>query len=279
MKIFKKSLCSIIVASTLAGSTCCMKVDALFGNTHFNLGKMMIEKSDVSLTKDQDKAFLSGLVYADIGRFKFDKETNINSDSDKFVVEMKKYARTPEERWFVHGFEVHVLQDKEIGNFLKESLGHESSSYSEYIMNCSLLDSYFLKKNGYYISNEFLDKFSFEQVSTGMDMKSLAQMAGIPEDKVADVVNAILAKYSMCPNKYQLVIYGDLIKDTYQSFGFTIDLDDVYEQAANVVGAFSITSSVAGKYEICEALASEIEAKSDEFAKSCISQIYAEDNP
>ncbi len=51
-----------------------MEVDAFFTNTHFNFGKAIIEQSGVSLSKDEENAFLSGLIYADIGRFEFDKK-------------------------------------------------------------------------------------------------------------------------------------------------------------------------------------------------------------
>lgn len=40
------------------------------------------------------KRFLYGVVYADVGRFKFDNETGIDSDSYEFVNAMKKFAKT-----------------------------------------------------------------------------------------------------------------------------------------------------------------------------------------
>lgn len=272
MKVLKKLL-ETILACILSNQFCCMKVSALFINTHFNLGKIIIEQSGISLSEDEKDAFLSGLVYADIGRFKFDKETSINSDSYKFVEEMKKYAKTSKEKWFVRGFEMHVLQDEETGKFLKEVFAREKYSYLEYIMDCSLLDSYFLRKNGCYIFNEFLHKFSFEQVSYGIDMKKLSQLLGVPEDKIENLINIILSKYSAIPNKYQLVICTDLIKNAYGSFGFKITLDDIYEQAANILGACIITASAAEKYEISSDLADKIEDKSDELAKLCISKL------
>lgn len=269
MKGLKKFLVAVL-ACILSNQFCYMEVSALFINTHFNLGKTIIEQSGISLSEDEKDAFLSGLVYADIGRFKFDRETSINSDSYEFVEEMKKHAKTPKEKWFVRGFEMHVLQDKETEKFLKEVFGREKSSYLEYIMDCSLLDSYFLRKNGCYISNEFLHKFSFEQVSYGIDMKKLSQPLGVPEDKIENLINIILNKYSAIPNKYQLVICTDLIKNTYGSFGFKITLDDIYEQTANILGASIITVNVAKKNEISSDLAYKIEDKSDKLAKLCV---------
>lgn len=268
VRSIKKLLC-VALAAIVFRSSCCTEVNALFGNTHFNLGKRMIEKFDTPLLESEKSAFLSGLVYADIGRFKFDKETGIYSDSDNFANEMKKFAVTPEEHWFARGFEAHVMQDNETGNFLTDVLGRKSSAYAEYIMDCSLLDSYFSKKNGV-LYNNFLDKFSFEQITMELDVKDIVKAVNISEDKIKDFTRIILNKYSSCENKNTLILYDDLIKKTYHSFGFEIGLDDIHQQAANLIGAFIVTSIVAGQKEIPEELVSRIEGKSDELAKFCI---------
>lgn len=272
MKGLKKFLGAVLVY-IFSSLFCCMEVSALFINAHFNLGKIIIEQSGISLSEDEKNAFLSGLVYADIGRFKFDKETNIDSDSYRFVEEMKKHAMTSEEKWFIHGCEMHILQDKETNKFLREILGRDSSSYLEYIMNCSLLDSYFFRKTGCYIFNDFLHKFNFKQVSYGLDMKKISHAVGIPEDKIEDFINIALNRYSAKSDKYQLIIYADLIKDTYHSFGFEIGLDDIYEQAANILGASIISAAVAEKNEISPDLAYNIEVQSDKLAKLCVSKL------
>lgn len=271
MRILKKFLWSTFIA--LVGfSFCFMEASALFGNTHFNLGKKMIELYNKKLTKGERNAFLSGLVYADIGRFKFDKETGINSDSDKFVQEMKKFAQTPEEQWFVRGFAVHVFQDKETCKFLTEVLGHKSSTYLDYIMDCSLIDSYFMKKNGGLYS-KFLDKFNFEQITSGWDIKNLSKVTNIPENKINNFVNLALSNYSTYPNNHTLIMYDNLIKKTYQSLGFEISLDEINEQAANVVGAFTVCSILIEKNEIPAELVSTIESKSNNFAQYCMKKI------
>lgn len=272
MKKFKKFLCIAIIF--IFGKLICFReVSALFINTHFNLGKMIIEQSGILLSEDEKNAFLSGLVYADIGRFKFDKETNINSDSEKFVEAMKKYAKTSEEKWFVKGFEMHVLQDKQTSKFLKEIFGKKSFSYIEYIVNCGLLDNYFLRKNSCYISNKFLDKFNFKQVSSDIDMKNLSQITGIPEDEIENCINTILDKYFYIPDKYQLVMYDNLLKDTYRFLGFEISLDDINEQVANIVGACIVIATVTEKNEISKSLAYNIEVKGNELVKLCISDL------
>lgn len=275
MKGLKKYLCAALIL-VMSSIPFCMEANALFGNTHFNLGKKIVAKSEVSLSESEKSAFLSGLVYADIGRFKLDKETGIDSDSAEFVEEMKKHVETTEERWFVRGFEMHVFQDKETGKFLSSIFGHGSASYLEYILQCSLLDAHFLKENGNFISNEFLDKFNFEQVSAGMNFKGISKLVGIPINDAEDakkVVNGILDAYRDYANKDALVLYGDFIKKTYSALGFEVSLDDIYEQAANIVGAFAISATVAGmgKFEVPEALDSKIEAQSYELAEQCLS--------
>lgn len=271
MKKLKKLLCGALMA-VMGSSFCGLEAAALFGNTHFNLGKTMIESYNNVLTESEKNAFLSGLVYADIGRFKFDKESGIASDSYEFVQRMKKFAQTPEEQWFVRGFDVHVLQDNQTGRFLTEILGRKSSSYFEYITECSLLDSYFTKKNGG-LHNEFLDSFDFEQVISGLDLKTLSKEVDIPEDTVKDFVMLALSDYSTYPSKNALVMYDNLIKDTYQSFGVEISLDQIHKQAANVVGAFIVSSILIEKNEIPMEIAAIIESKSYEFAQYCMKRL------
>ncbi len=270
MKISKKLLCFGLI--TVINLTHHMEANALFGNTHFNICKKVIEKTDHTLSKSEQIAFLSGSVYADIGRFKFDKKTGIDSDSDKFINEMKKFAKTSEEHWFVRGFEAHVLQDTVTGKFLNETLGRKSSCYREYVMDCSLLDSYFLKKNGG-LYNDFLDKINFEQIVCGLDTKDLGKAINISKNQIKCFLTTILDKYSNCPTKNNLVMYDNLVKQTYKSFGFEISSEEIHEQAANLVGVFIITSNFAAKTEISEELASKIESKSDELADLCITRL------
>ncbi len=274
MKI-KKFLCTIL-AVILSNLTCCMEANALFGNTHLNLGKKIIEQSNIKLSKSEEKAFLSGLVYADIGRFKFDKEIGINSDSIKFVSKLKELAITPEEKWFARGFEIHVFQDKNTEKYLNNIIGKKSCSYSQYIINCSLLDSYFLKSSGE-LHNEFLDKFNFEQVSAGIDIENLSKTVGIPKNKIKDFVLIVLDKCSST-TKQSLVIYDNLIKNTYNSLGLNVSIESIHEQAANIVGAFIATTAIAKKTKIPEELAYKIEKESKILANMCISNFLNDEN-
>lgn len=267
----KKLFCIILIILSF-NIFYCLEANALFGNTHFNLGKIMLEQYNEKITEDNKKAFLSGLVYADIGRFKFDNETGINSDSEKFYQKIKELAVTSEEKWFAYGFEMHYHQDKDTGKFLTEIFGRKSSSYSEYILDCSLIDSYFLTKNdGIY--NDFLNKFNFECINSQANIKELSDKFNVPEGKFNELIIKILNQYSERQNKYTLVLYDELIRKTYQSFGFDISIDDIHEQAANIVGSFIVTSSIAGKKDFSEDFASKVKNTSTKFANLYISKL------
>ena len=266
---FKGLMCIVNVALICFTNFCNMGASALFGNTHYNLGKKIIEKSDKELSKAEEEAFLSGMIYADIGRFKFDKDTGVNSDSDKFVEEMERLAKTSEEKWFAYGFKIHVFQDKKTKQFLKEVFESGYSTYSEYATYCGVLDSYFSQKSGI-LCNELLDKFNFKQVISNFDIKDLSKMANVPEDQIESLTKSVLEKYSDYTNENHLCLYSDLIKSVYKSFGFEISLDEINEQAGNLVGAFIIISElIRNKQEIPEKLSSKIETKSDDMVELC----------
>ena len=269
---FKKFVCTAL-ALLFAANSCYTGVNALFGNAHFNLGKKIVRKLDKKLSEKEGNAFLSGMVYADIGRFKFDKETGIDSDSDKFAKKMKELAKTDEEKWFARGFEMHVLQDNETKKFLNETLGRKYSSYSEYMTNCGIVDYYFAGKSGI-LYNEFINEFNFEQIISGWNVKDLSKISGISEDKIKDFVMIILKKSSKYPKKNNLVMYEDLIEKTYNSFGIKVSSNEIHEQAGNLLGVFIIVSNVIGnKTKISEDLALKIEKKSNSLAELCLSKL------
>lgn len=270
---FKKIVCAVMSAVVLSATFCQMGVNALYGNAHFNLGKKIVDKMDEKLSESEKSAFLSGMVYADIGRFKFDKETGIESDSEQFAEKMKELAETPEEKWFARGFEMHVLQDNKTRGFLEDIFDCGYYSYSDYMNKCGTLDCHFLKQSGV-LYNEFLDKFNFEQVVSGWDIKVLEKLSDVPADMMKHFVELIFKKYSSYPKKNKLVMFDELIKNTYESLGFEVSLDEIHEQAGNVLGAFMIISAVIGKkVTIYNDLASRIETQSDSLADLCVSKL------
>ncbi len=276
MRALKKFFCVVMIC-IFGCFAYCVEGSALFSNTHFYLGKRAIEQwlaqTGISLSEDEMRAFLSGLVYADIGRFRFDKESGVESDSEEFAKILLQNAETSVEKWFAIGVFIHVLQDSQTGAFLS-AVFEETSGYPRYIMNCSLLDNYFIKKVGSGISNEFLDRFNFEQVSAGMDMKSLSQMLGVPEDKIKPAVINILSKHTAnFAATYKLFLPIRLIKMAYQSVNLELSEDDIREQAANAVGSCIITAAFADKSDIPEERVLKIEAKSSELVGLCKSKL------
>lgn len=272
MKV-KKIVCAILSGVFCYSNFCNTGASALFGNAHFNLGEMVIEKSNVNLSESEKNAFLSGMVYADIGRFEFDKETGLDSDTVEFANKMKALAENDEEKWFAYGFSMHAFQDKKTQKLLKDILGHDYSSYIDYMTGCGIIDSYFSKKSGG-LCNEFLDKFDFEQVTNGWNIEQLDKLLGIPKDKVKIFVGSILNKYQNGDSKKNnLVLYDELIKKAYKSLEFEISLDEIHKQAGNIIGAFAVMSSVIEmKREIPKELTLKIEEKCKDLADECISE-------
>ncbi len=276
MKLLKKAfaLCSGVLMSFSNG----LEVNALFGNAHFNIGQKIIKNLEIEISEGEKKAFLSGLVYADIGRFKFDEELKVESDSDKFVEEMKKHVQTSEEEWFVRGFEMHVLQDKETLKFLKNVFGFQKINYVNYIFSCGFLDAYFSDQNNKYIYNEFLDKFNFDQICENKSFGEITKHLDLPKDILEPTINILLkSKYDFL-DKDELVLYDSLIIKTYESLGLKINTEDLQEQAANMVGSFAVLSSI---YKMPpeetklskEDLASKIELECENLANLCISNL------
>lgn len=250
----------------------------MFGNTHFNIGKKIAENIEIHLSEEEKIAFLSGMVYADIGRIKFDKLIAVASDSQKFISQMKKYAQNKQELWFIKGFEMHVLQDQEALNLLENIFLHKSINYPQYMTNCAMLDYYFLTKNNSYIFNNFLDKFNFKQVCDCIDINNLTKSMDIPEDILDLSPSLILDKQYDSINKDHLIICDDLLKKTYHSLGLIISSSDIHEQAANIVGSFLIAAIIAGKQELPLETMSKIESECDKLSKLCITNLKFIDN-
>ena len=245
----------------------------MFGNTHYNIGKQIINNMNISLSENERSAFLSGMVYADIGRFIFDKKIGIASDSTTFAEEMKKYTTTNEEKWFVRGIEMHILQDQQTNDFLAHIFGKNNNGYLNYITECSLLDCYFLRNNKSYIYNEFLDKFNYEQVTSELDTASIARSLGIPDNQIFPMCKSIISSFYMQINKCNLITYNELIVKTYHSLGLKITQKDVQEQEANIVGASIIACFIASKQQLPDKLFIKIDAECKKVINLCTNAI------
>lgn len=290
MKVLKKFLCVVLVC-VFGCSSCCVEGSALvlhasgstlIPNALCCLNKGVIKEwsklSKDSLSEEEIRAFISGSIYANIGRFRFNKECGVKSASYEFQEELMKHAKTSEEKWFARGWDMdgRGWGSEGIDVFLSNIFDKDSESTeyfmrcgSKYFLNCSLLDNYFIRKSGCVVSNEFLDMFNFKQVSAELGMATLSQGLGVPEDKVEDASRDILNKHQATSKKYQLVLHGDLIKEAYKSFGLELSLDDIYEQAANVVAMGALISGFASEDKIPKPISQEIKDNGEWWAHSC----------
>ena len=249
--------------------SCCKGVNALFGNSHFYIGQQMLEQMN-TLPEQEKTAFLSGLVYADIGRFKFDRELGIESDSDKFVNEMEKHIENDEEKWFVNGFKVHNFQDEKTGEFFKSIFTPEQLNY---YLNCSFLEYYFMSKNSSFIFDNFLDKFNLEQVNKEISIKKLSQIAKIPQDKMPEYIKLIPLIFKNHYNeisKNQLKLYDNILIKTYDALGLKVTKEDIQEQASNILGIFIISSNLCKEQKISEHLITKIDTQTEKLTSLCL---------
>ena len=251
---------------------CYIESFAFFGNTHFNLGKETLKIGISNISEDEVTAFLSGLVYADIGKFKFDDELKIDSDSYIFSETMKRLATTSEEKWFARGFAVHAFQDKNVTQFLKNVFGDEynSDDYIDYLIKCALLDSYFFKKTNSFISNDFFER-SNEKININKPLDISETKLGISKVRLgsSEISNNNNDNDNMYYKKDMLVIYDDLIKRTYHSLGLEVTKDDIYDQAAVILGIFTLATSVINKAEIPNDIVLNIEFQIDNLTRLC----------
>lgn len=279
MKIFKKFYL-VLLAGFMVCSSNVREVNSLFGNTHFNLGQKIIQNLDTEISETQKNAFLSGLVYADIGRFKFDKEIKVNSDSTQFITEMKKHAKTPEEKWFIRGFEMHILQDQKTIGVLEEVFEYKHKGYKEYIADCALLDCYFLNKNNEYIYSDCINKLNLDQIRENLSQLNIQDfISSICENSNKDLVLLLLnIFYSSIEKKYSLNLYNDLVEKTYTSLGLKLNEENINEQAGNIIASFATLTSLF-KYDPAlekEDLASKIELSCDKLVKICVDNLKSQ---
>ena len=245
-------------------------MSAFFSNTHFNLGKKIIAESKIELSKEEQNAFLSGLVYADIGRFKFDKQIyekckkRIVSDEEIFAAKLAECAKTPEEMWFARGFAMHAFQDQKGPEIFRRYF----KNYPAYVMNCGFLDYYFCVQENSFIYDDLLTKFNSDEITANLG--SFGKTIGITSTKIA---TSILNNYYSSITKEPLVLYDQLIKQAYLSLGLNVTAEELREQSANIIGAFVILSALNSKRSISKELASKIELKTQELVEECSSYL------
>lgn len=241
----------------------------LFGNTHYNIGKNIIKNMSICLSQNEKISFLSGIVYADIGRFSFDKVT-IHSDSKEFVKELIKYAKTDEELWFINGIKMHIIQDQESLNFLENIFESKCKNYQDYIAKCSFLEFYFKNKNKSFIYNKYLDKFNFNEVTNNVNTDILCSLFNLSKNKIENHITYIIKQYHNNINKDNLILYTDLIKSAYNSLNINLNNNAIYTQAGNIIGTFIISSAISEKKEITEKISQNILNECNKLTDKCL---------
>lgn len=251
--------------------------NALFGNAHYSIGEKIVAKIGRSLSEVERLAFLSGMVYADIGRLKFDKLCGVESDSRDFLKILKANAITDQEKWFAKGVQVHILQDEMTSEFMIDFANAKITDYTSYILRCSLIDYYFFKISGRYIFSDFLEIFDLNEVSELIECKKLCDTFQFTEGQVEEICKSTLKSYYGSVEKISLSACDDLLIRTYQDLGLNITKEDLHRQQANMLGAFIlITFIVWDKQEIFSSLAKIIEEKSEKIADVCSEHIKNE---
>lgn len=268
MKMLKKVFC---VSFSLVLIACCSwEGKALFGNTHYMIGEKIVKKMEKNLTEEERLAFLSGMVYADIGRLKFDNLCGVKSDSRDFLERLQKNAATDQEKWFVKGVEMHILQDEMTSEFLLDC----ADDYPSYVVRCSLIDYYFLRSSGSYIYSEFLESFDLSEISSLTEYKDLCKAFKIPEEQVGSVCKFIFNQYYRITKRSSLISCDDLLIKTYSDLNLEVTKEELHQQQANMIGAFIITAFMVGnKQEISKSLIDVIEEKSEKIANVCVEHI------
>ncbi len=173
----------------------------------------------------------------------------------------------------MYGIEMHILQDEKTDEILENIFGQKGTDYLHYVLNCGILDFYFSNKSGSYIYTDFLDKFDFGEVSSGLNLKSIGEFLKIPNDKIELSCNAVLSGFYNFIGKESLSAYDELIIKTYKSLGLEITQKYVYKQQANCVGAVAIVSAISGKQNFQAEIGPKIESECEKIADLCASSL------
>lgn len=265
MKKFRKHIFALLASFLLIFNN--EVVYSLPIYVHFYLAEKLLDIAKINLTDDEKNAFLSGVVYADIGRIKIDdlsidrdgKKAKISSDSEEFANEMMKFVTNSVEKWFVFGFKLHSFQDANTDNFLNESFGVSKCSYLHY----GAIDNYLKEKNKSYIfsnnlgKEEFLEKLDVNDISSlvenslgknkyGLIGFILKIFISIPEFLQSWILRLVLKKSYFDRKDLERKIVSpqyDLLQKTYKSLGIELSIDDLKKQEANLI-AVSLLMSI-----------------------------------
>lgn len=217
----------------------------MFCYAHYSVGKKILELSQLKLNDDEKEAYYAGLVYADIGRFKLDKKTGVESDSKKFLESLKKNVKSKTERWFLFGISVHIFTDKKTKRLLKSIFKVPNYGYISYIRRCSILEYYFFKKTNFYIFFEKLDYFSVNSILSNLNFLDTNSLFKETKEFLETKLKKAINNFYKDTNKINLKLPLKLLIDTYKDLGTIVSKEGLEIQAANLIGACALVCSFA----------------------------------
>lgn len=211
-------------------------------NAHYNVGKKILELGNFNLKEDEKTAFYSGIVYADIGRFKLDKIAGVESDSEKFIEELKKHVNTKFDHWFLLGAKIHVFTDKKTKKILKNIFKTHTFGYISYLKRCSILEHYFLKETGAYVYSEDLEFFNLNSILFGIDFLKVNKLFKTTKENLENKFKEALKEFYSSINKINLELPLNLLKITYKKFNTFVTEVELKQQVASLTGASALLS-------------------------------------
>ena len=198
---------------------------------------MALELGNFKLSPNEKESFYSGLVFADIGRFCFDKKIKAKSDEKKFISKMAKYVKTSEDKWYIIGSYLHEFQDKKVKKLFKNIFKSHISNYVSYLSMCGVLEFYFLNKNKEYIYNKNIEDFNLDKIFKYLKvlehvglLKKLEERFSIKLDNKIFEIYSNIRKIELNPNCRLLI-------EAYKDFYFMVTKKEIDEQAVAIVWA------------------------------------------
>lgn len=214
----------------------------MFCNAHYNVGKKILELGNFNLQINEKTAFYSGLVYADIGRFKLDKISGVESDSEKFMKKLKKHVNIPAEYWFLLGTKIHAFTDKKTKKILKNIFKTHTCGYISYLKRCSILEYFFLKETGAYIHSENLELFNLSSALFNVDFFNINELFRVTKENLESKLKKALSKFYHNINKIELKFPINLLKNAYEELGVSVTEGELKQQEATLIGSAALLS-------------------------------------
>ena len=196
---------------------------------------MALKLGNFRLSFDEKESFYSGLIFADIGRFCFDKKIKVKSDEKKFISKMAKYAKTSEDKWYVTGSYLHEFQDQKVKKLFKNIFKIPTNNYISYIFRCGILEFYFLNKNQEYIYNKNIEDFNLDKIFKYLRVLEHISLLKKIEEKFSSKLDSKILKIYSNIRKIELNPNYKLLIKTYKDFDFMITKEEIDEHAGAIV--------------------------------------------